>query len=232
MQKFTQDHLTSKVSVALFATHTLVNTSLQLLIENHVNQVAVLAHAISEDDLFKKVSQHKPNIVLLCVEDQGSKALELIPKIKKASPDTQVILLAGPNVLKSPSEAQKIGVVGVVGLNQGINVLMHAIEQVSQGKTWLSQKLVLKLFEKSSENNNGVQNNTSSDLLTKRELEVVSMIGEGMNNKQIAKKMFISETTVRHHLSSIYAKLNVNDRLNLVIHAYQNGILHVPNEVH
>lgn len=232
MQKFTQDHLAPKVSVALFATHTLVNTSLQLLIENHANQVAVLAHAISEEDLFKIISSQKPNIVLLCVEDQGSKALELIPKIKKAYSETKVILLAGPNVLKSPSDAQKIGAVGIVGLNQGINVLMHAIEQVSQGKTWLNQKLVLKIFEKNSDHENGIQNNTSSDILTKRELEVVSMIGKGMNNKQIAKRMFISETTVRHHLSSIYAKLNVNDRLNLVIHAYQNGILHVPDEVH
>lgn len=232
MQKSTQNNLAVKVSVAVYATRALVNKSLQILLENHGNQVAVAALAGSTDELLKQITQQKPGIILICVDDHDRDVMKVIPELSKISPDARIILLTGPNIFKSSAEARKLGAAGIVGLNQSVNVLIHAIEQVSQGKTWLEQKLVKKLFEENNEYTNGGQTDSSGDLLTKRELEVVTLIGVGMNNKQIAKKLFISETTVRHHLSSIYSKLNVNDRLGLVIHAYQNGILQVPDEIH
>jgi DNA-binding NarL/FixJ family response regulator len=64
--------------------------------------------------------------------------------------------------------------------------------------------------------------------LTAREREVIALIGEGLKNRQIAKRLFISETTVRHHLTSIFDKLGVADRLELVIYAYRHGLLKPP----
>ena len=61
--------------------------------------------------------------------------------------------------------------------------------------------------------------------LTKREVQIIELVGYGMNNKAIAQRLEISEATVRHHLSSIYSKLQVVDRLNLAIFAYQTGIV-------
>jgi DNA-binding NarL/FixJ family response regulator len=60
--------------------------------------------------------------------------------------------------------------------------------------------------------------------LTKREREVLGLIGQGLRNKQIAERLYISEITVRHHLTSVYDKLGVTDRLELVIYAYQHGL--------
>jgi DNA-binding NarL/FixJ family response regulator len=62
------------------------------------------------------------------------------------------------------------------------------------------------------------------DSLTQREREVVSLIAEGLKNRQIGERLFISETTVTHHLSSIYSKLGVSDRLELVIYAFTHKI--------
>ncbi|HWP41952.1 MAG TPA: response regulator transcription factor, partial [Blastocatellia bacterium] len=64
--------------------------------------------------------------------------------------------------------------------------------------------------------------------LTEREREVVALVGEGLKNKQIADRLFISETTVRHHLTSIFDKLGVSDRVELLIYAYRHGLADPP----
>ena len=66
--------------------------------------------------------------------------------------------------------------------------------------------------------------------LTKREREIVSLVAEGMKNKEIAASLFISPATVRHHLSSIFAKLEVHDRLKLIVFAFRNGLADPANK--
>ena len=66
--------------------------------------------------------------------------------------------------------------------------------------------------------------------LTEREREVIEQVCRGLKNKQIAERLFISDTTVRHHLTSIFSKLDVSDRLELVIYAYRHGLDKPPNE--
>jgi DNA-binding NarL/FixJ family response regulator len=64
--------------------------------------------------------------------------------------------------------------------------------------------------------------------LTSREREVIELVGEGLKNKQIAERLFISETTVTHHLSSVFSKLDVSDRLELIIYAFRYGLAKMP----
>ena len=64
--------------------------------------------------------------------------------------------------------------------------------------------------------------------LTDREREVITLVGEGLKNKQIAERLFITETTVTHHLSSVFSKLDVSDRLELIIYAFRHGLAKMP----
>jgi len=64
--------------------------------------------------------------------------------------------------------------------------------------------------------------------LTDREREVIALIGEGLKNKQVGERLFISETTVTHHLSSVFSKLEVSDRLELIIYAFRHGLAKMP----
>jgi DNA-binding NarL/FixJ family response regulator len=68
--------------------------------------------------------------------------------------------------------------------------------------------------------------------LTEREREVIGLVGEGLKNKQIASRLFISETTVTHHLSSVFSKLEVSDRLELIIYAFRHGLAKMPGQTH
>jgi DNA-binding NarL/FixJ family response regulator len=69
---------------------------------------------------------------------------------------------------------------------------------------------------------------TKIESLTEREREVIALVGEGLKNKQVGERLFISETTVTHHLSSVFSKLEVSDRLELIIYAFRHGLAKLP----
>jgi len=69
---------------------------------------------------------------------------------------------------------------------------------------------------------------TKIETLTDREREVIALVGEGLKNKQVGERLFISETTVTHHLSSVFSKLEVSDRLELIIYAFRHGLAKMP----
>ncbi|MCW5960621.1 MAG: response regulator transcription factor [Pyrinomonadaceae bacterium] len=221
-----------RIQIAVLASASLVNISLKSLIEQTGRRLHVSSLAGSSAELLKKVEGSKPDVVLLCLTDDDSNNAEIIPQIISASPKTRVVVLTQPNGKQNPTDVLKKGAMGIVGLNQSASVLIRAIEQVFDGETWLSQKLVSQILDKNSGiNRRDFESPRSSDL-TNREMQVVRSISSGLSNKEISKTLRISEATVRHHLSSIYGKLNVTDRLNLVIHAYQNGIVKLPEFEH
>lgn len=153
--------------------------------------------------------------------------VEIISDLLKKRPGLPVVLIIASSDLDSQADALKLGAVGIVHKEQNPKLLIEAIRQTHNGETWLNQVLLNKLLEKDKSNNKTSARNhfqTDVESLTARELAVVKMIGEGLKNKSIAERLSISEATVRHHLSSIYGKVGVEDRLNLVIFAYQKGI--------
>ena len=161
------------------------------------------------------------------MENEG-KNIGLMIDLLEVAPNIKTVILSSPNNSLDQPSALKLGVTGIVGTNQNTRTLIRAIRQVSEGEIWLNHKVIAQLLDNSfNSTSNGKYKNKGllrGDDLTKRELEVITMIGLGLNNKEISKKLYIGEATVRHHLSSIYSKLNIKDRLNLAIYAYQQGI--------
>jgi two-component system response regulator DegU len=218
-----------KTSITILATQTLIRQSLQIVL-NEERELKVLDAVSTATDLLEKLKLQKSDVVLLCFMENEGKNIDVINKLYKVAPETKVVILSSPNSFLNQPEALKLGVTGIVGTNQNTRALVRVVKQVAEGEVWLNQKLLSELLDKNFNDGNGNKkrkNFMKGDDLTNREIEVIGMIGLGMNNKDIAKKMFISEATVRHHLSSIYGKLNIEDRLNLAIYAYQQGIVPV-----
>jgi len=189
----------------------------------------VLDVAGTASELIEKVSRNKPDVVLICLMENEGKNIDLMADLLKVAPQTKAVILSSPNSLLNQPSALKLGVTGIVGTNQSTRILIRAIRQVSEGEVWLNHKVIVQLLDNNfNSTSNGTYKNKGllrGDDLTKRELEVITMIGLGLNNKEISRKLYIGEATVRHHLSSIYSKLNIKDRLNLAIYAYQQGIV-------
>ena len=117
----------------------------------------------------------------------------------------------------------KIGAEGYVLKDSDAEGLVKAIRDVNAGKTYIQPSIASLLIE------NGIKNELNEDLekinsLTKREYEVLTLIAEGLSNKDIADRLFISEKTVKNHVSSIFKKIGVNDRIQAAIFAFKNNI--------
>jgi two-component system, NarL family, response regulator DegU len=219
-----------KTKVTILSTYKLVGDCLQVLLDSD-RELRVLDTVGTNAELIQRVSQNAPDVILICLMDDEGKNIDVIADLFLVAPQIKIVILSTPNSLLDQPEALKLGVAGIVGTNQNFRTLIRAIRQVSEGEVWLNQKLIAQLIGgnfyavKGKSQPAGLYKN---DDLTNREREVVELVGRGMNNKHISKKLYISEATVRHHLSSIYSKLYIEDRLNLAIFAFQQGIVHPP----
>ena len=225
-------HLSSgkPIKVVLISRYQIVQESLKLLIDTSRGLSVSGTFSFAEDlSQLTDLSSTDVAVVYISTGDR----VEIISDLLQLKPGLPVVLIIASADLDSQAEALKLGAVGIVHKEQNPKLLIEAIRQTFNGETWLNQVLLNKLLEKGKTNGGGPARSqfpTDVDSLTARELQVVGMIGEGLKNKGIAERLSISEATVRHHLSSIYGKVGVEDRLNLVILAYQRGLIKLSDQ--
>jgi len=175
-------------------------------------------------------ARQKPDVILLELEVDGEDSLRFVPELREAASNARVLILTAPGKQEGHQRAVQAGAAGVVFKNQEPVVLIKAVLKVHAGEVWLDRATMGNLFnEMTRKKSNGRDpDETRRESLTQRELEVISLIAEGLKNKQIAQRLFISQTTVTHHLSSIFSKLDVSDRLELVIYAFGHDLARLP----
>lgn len=213
------------ITISVLASLKLVSDYLKALLESD-KSLKIINVAEDHETLLETASANPPDIALLCLMDDEGHHISFIAELVQKAPSVKIIVLSSPNSNLDQPASLKLGVRGIVGANQNIRVLKRAIQQVFEGEVWLNQRLMDQLLNGSSSNgSNGSRRGSRVHELTKREKEIIESVGYGMNNKAIAGRLKITEATVRHHLSSIYSKLHVEDRLNLAIFAYQTGLV-------
>jgi NarL family two-component system response regulator LiaR len=222
---------TKKINVLLVGKYDIVQESLKHLVESNDGLSVAGLHTFDSDNCSDScVSRSDVAVVYLSSEDQ----VEIVNELLNENPALRVVILVAGADLDSQAHALKLGAVGIVQIEQSPKMLMEAIRQTHAGETWLNQALLHKILERGrspKEISAGNGQGTHSETLTTRELEVIKLLAAGRKNKELAKEMLVSEATIRHHLSSIYGKIGVDDRLNLVIYAYENGLAEVPRGV-
>jgi DNA-binding NarL/FixJ family response regulator len=122
----------------------------------------------------------------------------------------------------------RVGPRGVVLKESAIDLLVKSIHGVHAGGTWLDSRMtaeVINAFSASSKS--GAR--SEKPLLSDRQMEVVQLLAQGFQNKEIGKKLFISEPTVKHHLHNIFDKLGVSDRLELALYAIHHRLIDKPD---
>ncbi len=147
---------------------------------------------------------------------------------------TRIVLLTGSPNATPISEALENGAVGLVLKQQPPEVLIKAIIKVYAGEVWLDRTATARLIAELSTApavEPADPDAARVALLTKRERQVVMLVGEGLRNSQIADRLCITEVTVRNHLTSTFRKLEVANRFQLVIYAFQHGLATLPSRV-
>jgi DNA-binding NarL/FixJ family response regulator len=172
-------------------------------------------------------SANARGFALPCEEDCLGSLRHLLTAVEGA----RVILLTNGYNPTLYRHALRLGVMGLVLKNESAEILLRAIEKVYAGELWLNRTLVMSMLDQAPAAIAARETDPEAAkiaALTAREIEVVALIREGLKNKQIAERLFISEATVHHHLTTIYDKLGISGRLKLLLFAQQYGLAEPP----
>jgi two-component system, NarL family, nitrate/nitrite response regulator NarL len=209
----------------------MVRTALRMFLDSWPN-LRVVGEAADQTEALALATREQPDVILLDLDLGDTSGLDLLPDLLTAASSTRVLILTGVHNPELHRQAVSLGAMGLVLKEKSIDILLQAIEKVHIGEVWLESSMVADVLSTMAHKRGGKQLNSEEAkiaTLTAREREVISLVGEGLRNKQIAQRLFISETTVRHHLTSIFSKLGVAERIELVIYAYRHGLAKIPS---
>jgi DNA-binding NarL/FixJ family response regulator len=218
------------IKVLVIDDHAMFRTGLRLAIESRPG-FRVVAEAATSAEALAAAARESPDIILLDLDLGQESGFELLPELIAGGHAGRVILLTGTRDPEAHRRAVRMGAVGLVLKEHAIETVIKAIEKVYAGEAWLDRTMIATILRERSrpEAVNGRSAEAAKiATLTERERQVISLIGEGLKNREIAERMYISEATVRHHLTSVFNKLGVADRLELVIYAYQHNLAELP----
>jgi DNA-binding NarL/FixJ family response regulator len=194
-------------------------------------QLRVVGEAANRAEALEIASREQPDIILLEIDSDAHNGLDIIPELRTAAKQARVLLLDGLLDTKIYHQAAHLGAMGLVRKDQAVEVLFKAIKKVHAGEIWFDRTVMANVLAEmlhAREAKRIDPEATKIALLTERERELIAHLGEGLKNKQIAERLSISEVTVRHHLTSIFNKLDVADRLELLIYAYRHRLATPP----
>lgn len=210
------------IRLLLVDSHALTRAALGCLLHNWQDQDAVdeagtLEHAVA------LAGAAAPDIILLHLRLEGGLGVDAIsPLLLAAGADARLLILTDIADGDLQRRAIRLGASGIVGTDRPAETLFKAIEKVRQGEVWMERRMVADLIAPGQPRPDGDQARIGS--LTPREREVVQLLCEGLRNKQIADRLTVTDVTVRHHLTSVFSKLGVSDRLGLLLYASKHGL--------
>jgi DNA-binding NarL/FixJ family response regulator len=223
------DWTTAPVRILIADDHAMVRAGLRMLIEQEPH-LHVVGEAGDVAAVVGLAESHQPDVVLLDLDMAGRSGLEVLPDVLSVARQARVLILTGMRDPAAHVDAVRRGALGVLLKDQAASVLIKAIEKVQAGEAWLDRTVMGNVIEELQAKNKPLPNSEEAKIatLTQREREVLDLVSQGLKNHEIADRLFVSDHTVRHHVGALYAKLDVSDRLELILYAYRHRLAKPP----
>jgi two-component system response regulator DevR len=210
------------VSIVLVDDHAIVRQGIRSILERHP-QMCVVGEAATSQEAMAVVSRTRPRIVLLDLKlstSSETEGLELCQQLTSTYPDTAVLVLTTFMDDQLVVRAIRSGASGYVVKDVDTRELVRAIQAVSQGESAFDSRSAAAMVRSLN-----ARSPLESKQLTEREREVLSLLARGLSNRDIGKRLYISETTAKFHVGNIIRKLNVTRRAEAVYAASKMGLI-------
>ena len=211
------------IKLMIVEDHSMVREGLKQLLELD-EDLKVISQASDGCEGIKKLDEDRPDVLLLDINLPNMNGLEMLKEIHERNIDVKVLILTIHNEIDYLMKAVEIGCNGYVLKDSDSNLLKKAIYSVYNGENFIQPSLTPAL-------NAGLAGKSMLDdkvnELTRREIEVLKLIAEGLFNKEIAATLDISERTVKNHVSNIFKKIDVSDRTQAAVFAIKNNLVNL-----
>lgn len=211
------------IRVLIIDDHTLFRSGIKLLLERQAG-FEVAGEAGNGLEGVKRAKQLKPDVVLLDLHMPVTSGLEVIALLQEEVPSAQIIMLTVSEDADDLLEALRAGARGYLLKNIETDFLLTSIRQAAAGESVMSPQMARKLADamRSPRKDN---TDVSPAKLSPRELEVILLLARGAGNKEIARVLDLSESTVKIHVQGILRKLNLSSRVQAAVYAIEHGLV-------
>jgi len=211
------------INVLIADDHSLIRQGLKQILELE-EDITVVAQASDGNEAVMMAKLYKPDVILMDINMPGKNGLQAIKEIKQEIAESRIIVLTIHEDREYLFKTLHMGAEGYVLKDAEPSVLIDAIRNVYAGQSYIQPNMTKELVKEFNRVTLYEKEKQADNNLTLRETEVLELIAEGLINKEIAKKLYISEKTVKNHVSNIFKKLNVSDRTQAAIYAFKHNI--------
>ena len=194
-------------------------------VEDDIEVVGEAGDGIAATDL---AASTVPDVILMDVRMPKRSGIEACVAIKEVAPTARIIMLTVSDEEVDLYDAVKNGASGYLLKDSSIDEVAQAIRVVADGQSLISPSMAIKLLDEFKQMSRTDRQQVPSPRLTDRELEVLKLVAQGLNNREIAKRLFISENTVKNHVRNILEKLQLHSRMEAVMYAVREKLLDIP----
>ncbi len=212
-----------KIKVLIADDHSMVRQGLKQILELE-DDIEVIAQAANGEEAVKLARNYIPDVILMDINMPGTNGLQAIKELKQDKSFFKVIVLTIHQDREYLFKTLQMGAEGYVLKDAEPSVLIEAIRNVNKGQSFIQPNMTRELVREFNRVTLHERDKSEENSLTSREVEVLELIAEGMINKEIAKQLYISEKTVKNHVSNIFKKLNVSDRTQAAIYAFKHNL--------
>jgi two-component system, NarL family, nitrate/nitrite response regulator NarL len=205
-------------TVLLVDDHAMFREALRKLFENDAD-LLVVGEAADGEQALRMAAELRPDIVLLDLRMPGTSGLQVLRALGRLTPAIRTLVLTAEVGESDVVEALQLGARGVVMKHAAPEILFESIRAVMAGQYWVGQECVADLVAKVREGRPRGTAPIGTRVLTLRERQIMSEVASGCTNAEIAAKFAISAKTVKHHLTNVFDKLGVSNRLELALFA-------------
>jgi len=220
---------TDPIRVLVVDDHALFRRGLEFVFAQEAD-IEVIGEAGDGEQGVARAAELLPDIVLLDVRMPKGTGIEACAAIKDVAPSAKIIMLTMSDEEADLYDAIKAGATGYLLKEISIDEVADAVRAVYDGQSLISPSMASKLlneFALMANRTDDRRNQVPAPRLTERELEVLKLVARGLNNRDIAKELFISENTVKNHIRNILEKLQLHSRMEAVVYAVREKLLEI-----
>jgi DNA-binding NarL/FixJ family response regulator len=215
------------ITVAIVDDHPIVRAGMRAVLESS-DGIVVVAEGGSGSEALQLVKEYVPDVLVLDINLPDKSGVDVTFQLQAQNSSTAILILTAHDDAQVIFELLENGAIGYVLKDEALETLANAVRAAASGKSWLSPTIASKVVKRAVRRQTNTGQDTLSaptaENLTPRELEILCLLAEGLDNTAIAERLTVTKRTVQNHISNIYGKLGVTSRTEAMLYAIRHGL--------